>query len=765
MPRVKRRAAVGRSSRVLFWLVVVLLLVSSARIRCPSFSKRQAKASAVYTPYSLTPGGGEKVILNMVLALQRMTGGPVHLLVNKSSQCRYKRCVRQLSKQLVVNGIDWRRVRVKVLKKKRRIRGTVLEKEKRVRKYLVWVHMANHLFPMVQPLGVLSIYHCQFPFDFHDSFTPKVNEIGVVRLSGYDVVYLNSRYTSDWYMKALSAEWLAYRSRHGSAPKMPSVTHFAPPVTIRYTKHDQWSPDVFSKESLRIVLIGRFFDGSQSKHHIDAIHAVHRLKILCGCNPHLFLIGHTVHGQDAYLREVKKAAKAEPGVTLVLDAVTGRIDSILRAAHFIWSITGFGKRVTLDPADAEHFGIALLEGMSAGLIPVVARKGGPVEIVEDLPTDLTADSVEELALTTYKVFQLPHAELQLLRDAVVARSHEFDQFHGNFEMIFNMIGVKLRPENVLLWRQIAERVLDTVERYGVEVSSFDLRQHVSRVRVKYAAVYVETRYDLALRANILNLRAALGDEWAFHVWYGAENELQLKTALAGLGFVKFHALSTLQLDGDLDPRAQGSYQVLFKSTHFWERTGSVERVLTFQSDTWFHSKGFDPEWLESDYIGAPWCLEGNSVYLPPIQRPAYDVKMLHTTRQLDQGTRVGNGGLSIRNKRAMIKIIEKYANESDAQENEDVFAVTALQQSNFSVASKETASFFSLECLCHDIQWHKKIVQEWRRLNQMRLKTALHEGTKRFTFAIHKPAEVFHQLTRISGDSRSSSELFVKLFL
>lgn len=733
-------------------LAFLFTLLTSLLRSLPELRVAYRAKCGVYTPYHLTPGGGEKVILNMVLALQRLTGGRVDIIVDSKNTCTHLSCVKQLSRSLQISGINWRRVQVK--KRRKYKKGN----------YLVWISMGNTLFPAVQSQGLFSIYHCQFPFDFHDFHKPVESlDEHYLWLSSYDLVYLNSKYTAKWYLKAFEVETVSYASRMGGLPKLPAVTNFPPPLTKRFTVDEHLNRDGYKGRTITIVLIGRFFEGTQSKHHMDAIEAFKQLKRLCACSPEMFLVGHVAHGHEGYVRKLREAANAEKGVSLVTNAASSQIDSILRRATIIWSLTGFGSPEVMNPADAEHFGIALVEGMAVGLVPIVGGKGGPVEIVESLPLRLSVTTIDELAMRTYEVIRLSDSEYLRLRSAVIARAAELDTFHESFDSIFNFLGLQLRPENALFWKHIVQRVSHATKRFGGLSSS--RRQSSGHTNQENAVVYVETRHDLALRGNVLNLYSALGAGWVFHIWYGEGNEMQLRTSLDGLDFVNFHALASLELEGGLDPRERGAYQTLFKSRRFWEVNGPAEHVLTFQSDTWFHNKGFDHEWLKNDYIGAPWCLQGNSVYLPPTERPAYDFKMLHTTRQLDVNTRVGNGGLSIRNNRAMIDIIKSYANESDSQENEDVFTVSSLQRAGYQVASKDVASYFSLECICPDIRLHQMIMDEWTRMTRMSLAAVRNEGEKRFTFAVHKPALVFGHLARVSGINLKSIKLFVEIFL
>ena len=736
------RTTIGRMHKCIksvTTLTCALLLLTQLRTKY-SYKRCDVERSAVYTPYDLTPGGGEKVLISVVAALQRLTGCDVVVLVERKNSCREKNCLRKLTTQLSVSNLDVHKVKFRIRTKKRH-------------KYLVFFAMGNSFMPSLRNRGHFGIYHCQFPFDSQDPRLGK--QTSLVQLASYDAVYLNSQYTASWYGRMLRNEQRVYSAVHGKSLKLPTVLHFPPPVNLSPTDTN-WK----LQSEHKILLVGRFFDGPQGKRHLDAIKAFERLRVVCSCQVELYLVGHSKPRDKGYVTTVRVAAKKVTGVHVVESATVEQLFELYMKSTIIWSITGIGKAETTNPADAEHFGISLVEGMGFGLIPIVINKGGPVEIVEEIDKGLIINDIHELVNVTNRIISLPEGSFKTLRDASVQRADSLNVFHDRFDSIFNLLGVQLQPSTRLLWKALCVRIRAVTRRHG---AIFDKPvPHTER----YAVLYVETRYDFSLRANVLNLRTALGDDWSFHIWHVTQNEFHMKTLLDGLNFIQFHSLDNF-IEGNLDPRKEGSYQTLFKSKSFWSILSPYARVLTFQSDSWFHSTGFDQSWLNTDYIGAPWCLEGNSVYLPRHERPAYDEKMLHTTRKLDQQIRVGNGGVSIRSTTAMLDIIARYSNESDVQENEDVFTVSSLLQGGFQVADITQAAMYSLECLCSDIDHHKDIVKEWRRLSNLPLKVALREGYEHYSFALHKPKEVFNRLLSISGTSmnRDLVDLFIRFFI
>ena len=125
-----------------------------------------------------------------------------------------------------------------------------------------------------------------------------------------------------------------------------------------------------------------------------------------------------------------------------------------------------------------------------------------------------------------------------------------------------------------------------------------------------------------------------------------------------------HHLSNVPISSQVD------YNEILCSIEFWSRYVDYDRVLIFQHDSMLLRDGIE-EFLEWDYVGAPW-FEGAA-----------------WARQDRAG---GNGGLSIRNPRAHIEVLER-EKYHPSKNNEDVFFVHRLDN----VAPFEVCNTFSCE--------------------------------------------------------------------
>lgn len=178
---------------------------------------------------------------------------------------------------------------------------------------------------------------------------------GVGYLDSYDRVVANSRYTQRWVTR-----WW----------DRPSDV-LEPPVSLRQPG---------AKEPI-ILSVGRFFAPGRghAKKQLELVQAFRQvnervrgweLHLLGGCSPE----------DRHYLDEVQAEAGGLP-VVFHVDASGPELVDLYARASLYWQATGLGEDLDADPVRAEHFGIAVVEAMSAGAVPVVLDEGGPVEIV------------------------------------------------------------------------------------------------------------------------------------------------------------------------------------------------------------------------------------------------------------------------------------------------------------------------------------------------------------------------------------------------
>lgn len=177
------------------------------------------------------------------------------------------------------------------------------------------------------------------------------------------------------------------------------------------------------KEPL-IVSVGRFFpDGhGHAKRQAELVRA---MALLAPRLPgwRLALVGRAMGDGVGYLDEVRALARDLP-VDLHVDVDAAAVDDLLGRASVYWHGAGLGVDVERHPERAEHFGIAVVEAMSAGTVPVVAGVGGPAHLVTDGVDGYHVHDVAGLAEATVGLAG-DADRLAVLGAAAERRAHDF----------------------------------------------------------------------------------------------------------------------------------------------------------------------------------------------------------------------------------------------------------------------------------------------------------------------------------------------------
>jgi hypothetical protein len=182
------------------------------------------------------------------------------------------------------------------------------------------------------------------------------------------------------------------------------------------------------------------------------------------------------------------------------------------------------------------------------------------------------------------------------------------------------------------------------------------------------AVIIEPRPHPHLSYVARNVLHFLDDSWGLCVVHGTENRSFVEQMVAGWGEVVLLDCGAADLPGY-------RYADFKCSRRFWEQV-PAETVLMFETDSILRRPGID-EFLEYDYVGAPWFWA-----------------VLNTDRA--EGP-VGNGGLSLRKRSAMLRILEGHAHEPGT--SEDQFFSRWLYRDGHRLPSLRTAGLFSTETI------------------------------------------------------------------
>jgi len=380
-----------------------LLLHSLATPTDVSLLNRQS--CLAFTPYDLSPGGGEKYLLEFILTMQNL-GCNVELLTMASNHCKDHDCISRTA--------DLLRVPVRV----QEIRLTFVElldldtyiRRKRPE---VYFELGNKKIPFNPNPGKFGIYMCQFPFDLD----ANVADNDLRKFSTFDAVFVNSEFTQTWYHEFI------YRAH----TKMERLKLIWPNSVVVHPAVEsiQSASDTYVSEPRKpcAMLLGRIFGGTQNKGHMEAVEAT---KEIAKQIPdfELHIIGQQQPGHYEYFEKLQNAARTVGHIHFHVNASNEVLLNVSKKCFAQWHLTGI--KATLDPSNYEHFGISIVEGMLAGMVPIVIGVGGGAEIVKSGLGRLVG-SVSELVDSTVDVLKVMGSDQSRYSSAVKARAREFSR--------------------------------------------------------------------------------------------------------------------------------------------------------------------------------------------------------------------------------------------------------------------------------------------------------------------------------------------------
>lgn len=116
----------------------------------------------------------------------------------------------------------------------------------------------------------------------------------------------------------------------------------------------------------------------------------------------LVLAGGTEIGADIFLQELEENSKNYP-VVIIKSPDFKMLKDLYGKSKIFWSASGFGHNENENPEKMEHFGITVVEAMSAGAVPIVFNGGGHKEIIDDCVNGYLWDNPEDLIEKTLQL--------------------------------------------------------------------------------------------------------------------------------------------------------------------------------------------------------------------------------------------------------------------------------------------------------------------------------------------------------------------------
>jgi hypothetical protein len=206
----------------------------------------------------------------------------------------------------------------------------------------------------------------------------------------------------------------------------------------------------------------------------------------------------------------------------------------------------------------------------------------------------------------------------------------------------------------------------------------------------YTAIILEPRKHAALEFVLRNFLDNLQPTWAIQIYHGTENELWLKDLLES----KFNSPRIFIKNlGVANLETSQAYSKILTTRSFIEEI-PTETFLVFQTDSMINPKykNILEKFMNYHYVGAPW--------------PWVHLK-------------VGNGGLSLRKRSAMLKIIDTLGLYEGPYE--DQYYSVGCIRIKANVPNWEEAREFSIEQIYHPYSFgmHKSWLHQPEKIKEL----------------------------------------------
>ncbi len=226
-----------------------------------------------------------------------------------------------------------------------------------------------------------SFYVVSFPF----------REASAQFLSSYYFL-ANSSFTLDWMKTYWGANTFSGTVLYPTIPKAYAAI----------------GSDKMLLKNKSILSVGRFVARGHTKNQLEIVEGFRAFierypRIARGWT--LKLIG-TVNDPE-YLAQVLRASDGLD-ISITTDVDFNAVREAYFAARIYVHASGFGRDAQTEPELCEHFGIAVIQALSCGCIPVVFDSAGPKEIVEKVGVGCTWRTVDELVETLRETAEAFH---------------------------------------------------------------------------------------------------------------------------------------------------------------------------------------------------------------------------------------------------------------------------------------------------------------------------------------------------------------------
>lgn len=252
-----------------------------------------------------------------------------------------------------------------------------------------------------------NFLHFQVPFH-HVGGNSLLNKMKLFRI---DKIICNSWFTK----KVIDAEYGV------------DSTVIYPPVATNQFKSKR-------KENI-ILAVSRFSQLKQSKHQDILIKAFKKMIDSSLTDWKLVLAGGTEVGVANYVEKLREMSEEYP-VEIIESPDFKFLADLYGKSKIFWTASGLGIDEEKNPESVEHFGISVVEAMSAGSVPFAFEAGGHKETIVDGVNGFLWKNTSELIAKTKRIIKYP-SELRNLSMLAKSDSLKYseERFDGDIEQL------------------------------------------------------------------------------------------------------------------------------------------------------------------------------------------------------------------------------------------------------------------------------------------------------------------------------------------
>ncbi len=199
--------------------------------------------------------------------------------------------------------------------------------------------------------------------------------------------------------------------------------------TVIYPPVDNKRLKPKKKENV-ILNVGRFSQLAQAKKQAVLISAFKTFYDSGNINWSFVLAGGSEVGSKNYVKALKKSAKTYP-IQIIESPDFNQIASLYGKAKIYWSAAGYNIDEKLNPAKVEHFGITLVEAMSAGCVPLAYSAGGHKEIIDNGENGYLWRTKKRLLNNTREIIKNVKLYRKLVNEGIRnSKIYEYERFES-----------------------------------------------------------------------------------------------------------------------------------------------------------------------------------------------------------------------------------------------------------------------------------------------------------------------------------------------